>query len=213
MASNVLLMSSVSGRVVEPEFGASTEAKPERMLAGFPWVSAIVLYTLSWGWSLLRPNTLYWDDWAFFESGFIELRARRREMGTSPLLTPVETLVRFFGDWSIQVATFVLFFLAGVFVFRILRSVLSSRSQFFGSLVLIFLLAPVNHARISRICFTYSLSYFFFFLGWLLLINHRSFTRFLFSLTALFVSLSTHSLLVLVFLPFLHFVWLNKDEL
>ena len=63
MTSNVLLMSFVSGRAVESKFGASTEAKPEQMLAGFPWVSAIVLYTLSWGWSLLRPNTLYWDDW------------------------------------------------------------------------------------------------------------------------------------------------------
>ncbi|MFM7827726.1 MAG: hypothetical protein ACKO82_08995, partial [Acidimicrobiaceae bacterium] len=63
MASNLCLMSSVPNSAVEPESAVSTAAKPERMLAGFPWVSAIVLYTLSWGWSLLRPNTLYWDDW------------------------------------------------------------------------------------------------------------------------------------------------------
>ena len=63
MASNVCLMSSAPNSAVEPQAVASNAAKPERMLAGFPWVSAIVLYTLSWGWSLLRPNTLYWDDW------------------------------------------------------------------------------------------------------------------------------------------------------
>ncbi|MFM8779500.1 MAG: hypothetical protein ACKOEF_09550, partial [Acidimicrobiaceae bacterium] len=57
-------MSSVPNSAVEPESAASTVAKPEKMLAGFQWVSAIVLYTLSWGWSLLRPNTLYWDDWS-----------------------------------------------------------------------------------------------------------------------------------------------------
>ena len=206
-------MSSAPNSIVEPEFGASVAAKPEGMLAGFPWVSAIVLYTLSWGWSLLRPNTLYWDDWAYFETGLLELSSDRRELGVSPLLTPVEALFRFFGDWSIQVVTFVLFFLVGVFAFRILSSVLSSRTQLQGFFVLIFLLAPVNHARISRICFTYSLSYFFFFFGWLLLINHRSLTRFLLSLTVLLVSLSTHSLLFFVLLPFLHFVWLNKDQL
>ena len=209
----VELMSQTSSGATTEDLSVTSTPNREPMLAGFPWVSAMILYTLSWGWSLLRPNTLYWDDWAYFESGFIELRADRKEMGVSPLLTPVETLVRFFGDWSIQVATFVLFFLAGVFVFKILRSVLSSRSQFLGLLVLIFLLAPVNHARISRICFSYSLSYFLFFLGWLLLINHRSLTRFVFSLTALLVSLSTHSLLFFMLLPFLHFVWLNKDDL
>ena len=206
-------MSSAPNSAAAPEFGASVVAKPEGMLAGFPWVSAVVLYTLSWGWSLLRPNTLYWDDWAYFETGLLELSSDRRELGVSPLLTPVEALFRFFGDWSIQVVTFILFFLVGVFAFRTLGSVLSSRTQLLGFFVLIFLLAPVNHARISRICFTYSLSYFFFFFGWLLLINHRSLTRFLLSLTALLVSLSTHSLLFFVLLPFLHFVWLNKDQL
>ena len=55
-------MSPSTNRVVEPDLGTSSVDKSERMLAGFPWVSAIVLYTLSWGWSLLRPNTLYWDD-------------------------------------------------------------------------------------------------------------------------------------------------------
>ena len=59
-------MSSPSNSAVEPEIATSSMQKSERMLAGFPWVSAIVLYTLSWGWSLLRPNTLYWDDWEVY---------------------------------------------------------------------------------------------------------------------------------------------------
>jgi hypothetical protein len=209
----VVLMSQSSSSATTENLSVTLTSNREPMLAGFPWVSAIILYTLSWGWSLLRPNTLYWDDWAYFESEFLELSADRREMGGSPLWTPVEALIRLFGDWPMQVATFALFFFAGIFAFGILRSVLSSRSQFLGSLTLIFLLAPVNHARISRICFSYSLSYFLFFLGWLLLINHHSLTKFLLSWTALLVSLSTHSLLFFVLLPFLHFVWLNKDEI
>ncbi|MFM8947540.1 MAG: hypothetical protein ACKOHO_01435, partial [Acidimicrobiaceae bacterium] len=75
-------MSSVPNSAVVPESAASTVAKPERMLAGFPWVSAIILYTLSWGWSLLRPNTLYWDDWAiFWRRDFSEILAQVDLMG------------------------------------------------------------------------------------------------------------------------------------
>ncbi|MFZ9058088.1 MAG: hypothetical protein ACO20J_00935, partial [Ilumatobacteraceae bacterium] len=66
MVSNLCLMSSAPNSAIESEYDASTVAKPERILAGFPWVSAIVLYTLSWGWSLLRPNTLYWDHWLIY---------------------------------------------------------------------------------------------------------------------------------------------------
>ena len=85
MASNVCLMSSAPNSAVEPESVASNAANPERMLAGFPWVSAIVLYTLSWGWSLLRPNTLYWDDWAvFWQKDFGEILAQLGQMGVPP---------------------------------------------------------------------------------------------------------------------------------
>ena len=31
----------------------------------FPWALGVILYSISWFWPLLRPNTLYWDDWAF----------------------------------------------------------------------------------------------------------------------------------------------------
>jgi len=60
------MMSNSPSSAVAPDFATSTVAKPERMLDGFPWISAIVLYTLSWGWSLLRPNTFYCDDRALY---------------------------------------------------------------------------------------------------------------------------------------------------
>ena len=60
------MMSISPSSEVSPDLAVSFASKPVRMLDGFPGVSAIVLYTLSWGWSLLRPNTLYWDDWALY---------------------------------------------------------------------------------------------------------------------------------------------------
>jgi hypothetical protein len=80
-------------------------------------------------------------------------------------------------------------------------------------IVLLFLLIPVNHARISMICFDYSTSYFLFFLGWFLLVHYKSTASFLLACSAIFLSLKTHSFLFFMFLPFLHYVWLNKTEL
>jgi hypothetical protein len=205
-------MSSAPNSAVEPKYADSNVAKPERMLVGFPWVSAIVLYTLSWGWSLLRPNTLYWDDWAYFES-YSELIKDRKEMGGSPFLTIFELVLRLFGEWSLQVTTFIIFFLVGFFVFEIARSGFNLQKQSLVFVILVFLLAPVNHARISRITFLYTLSYFFFFLGWLILIRHKSLFAFGLSWVTLFVSLTTHSLLFFILLPFLHFVWLSRPRL
>ncbi|MFM8001640.1 MAG: hypothetical protein ACKPAJ_04410, partial [Actinomycetota bacterium] len=35
-------------------------------LQGFPWVSAIVLYTISWGWILIVRGSLWAHDWDGF---------------------------------------------------------------------------------------------------------------------------------------------------
>ena len=214
MTSKVLLMSFVSGRVVEPEFGASTEAKPERMLAGFPWVSAIVLYTLSWGWSLLRPNTLYWDDWEtiFGQSKFYMWRYVR-SAGRPPWSDVLETYLIPFGTWTVQVLTFILFFASGLVIFQILRVFSRLSISKVNLIVLLFLVLPVNHARISLVVFDYTSAYFLFYLGWFVLVRYKSPKSFVLACVILFLSFKTHSFLFFILLPFLHFAWLNKPEL
>ena len=214
MTSKVLLMSSVSGRVVEPEFGASTEAKPGRMLAGFPWVSAIVLYTLSWGWSLLRPNTLFWDDWEtiFGRSKFYMWRYVR-SAGRPPWSDVLETYLIPFGTWTVQVLTFILFFASGLVIFQILRVFSRLSISKVNLIVLLFLVLPVNHARISLVVFDYTSAYFLFYLGWFVLVRYKSTKSFVLACVILFLSFKTHSFLFFILLPFLHFAWLNKPEL
>ena len=214
MASNVCLMSSAPNSAVEPESVASNAAKPERMLAGFPWVSAIVLYTLSWGWSLLRPNTLYWDDWSdVFQQDSFYLRRVFVDSGRPPWEGVTEGLLLQIGPWSVRIAAFFLFFVASLFLFEILRSTyfLSKlQIQFF---ILLFLLAPVNHARISLVVFQYTTSYFLFYLGWFVLVRYKSTKSFVLACMILFLSFKTHSFLFFVLLPFLHFGWLNRARL
>jgi hypothetical protein len=207
-------MSSVPNSAVEPEFVASTVAKPERILACFPWVSAIVLYTLSWGWSLLRPNTLYWDDWLiYFNQPSVNGLSANAAMGRPPWGSLIEFLLMELGTWAVTVATLLIFMLASAIVFCILRE-----QRFFVSgqarlTVLIFLLIPVNHARVAVSIFDYTTSYFLFYLGWFVLVRYKSSKSFVLACVILFSSFKTHSFLFFVLLPFLHFCWLNRAKL
>ena len=208
------MMSNSPSSAVAPDFATSTVAKPERMLDGFPWVSAIVLYTLSWGWSLLRPNTLYWDDWilAFTQppkTGWLIYRS----MGIAPWSKLIDWSLLVLGTWTLRAATFAIFFVAGFFVFEILKVGLRLSSPQLNFITLLFLLVPVNHARISVSTFDYSTSYFLFFLGWLILIRYKSLKGFVLARLILFLSFKTHSLLFFILLPFSHFAWLNKTGL
>ena len=208
------MMSNTHSSEVSPDLAVSSAAKPERMLAGFPWVSAIVLYTLSWGWSLLRPNTLYWDDWtlAFTQppkTGWLISRS----MGVAPWSRLIDWSLLVFGTWTLRVATFAVFFVAGFFVFEILKVELRLRSAQLNFITLLFLIVPVNHARISVSIFDYSTSYLLFFLGWFVLVRYKSLKSFVLAYLILFLSLKTHSFLFFVLLPFLHFAWLNKTKL
>ena len=208
------MMSSAPNSAVEPEFGASVVAKPEGILAGFPWVSAIVLYTLSWGWSLLRPNTLYWDDWAdVFQQDNFYLLQRSADSGRPPWEGLVDGLLLQFGPWSIRILTSLIFFIVSFFLFKNLISNLVLTKHQIKFLTLLFLLVPVNHARISLSVFQYTVSYFLFFLGWFVLVRYKSTKGFVLGCVMLFLSFKTHSFLFFVLLPFLHFAWLNKIEL
>ncbi len=207
-------MSSTPNSAVEAESVASNVAKPERMLAGFPWVSAVVLYTLSWGWPLLRPNTLYWDDWlVYFDKPLSNGIKTLDVMGRAPWGGLIEFSLLHLGTWAVTVATFLVFMSCSLFVFWILRQGLVIDDSNARLIVFLFLIVPVNHARIAVAIFDYTSSYFLFYLGWFVLVRYKSTKGFVLGCVMLFLSFKTHSFLFFVLLPFLHFAWLNKIEL
>jgi len=202
-------MSSTSNQAVEPEIVASSVPKPERMMDGFPWVSAIILYTLSWGWSLLRPNTLYWEDWACKQWTLTTNECNPSWWG----FTPFVSVVRVIPKLHITVVTFILFFLAGIFLFGILKQFKQLNLWSQHAAVLLFLVIPVNHARISGAVFFYSFCNFLFFLGWVIIMRSNKIWICTLGLLAIFLSFHTESLLFFVLLPFANFLWLNKVNL
>jgi hypothetical protein len=208
------MMSSAPNSAAEPEFGASVVAKPEGMLAGFPWVSAIVLYTLSWGWSLLRPNTLYWDDWYFFwRKPLTSYADNLHSMGYPPWAGLLEFALLNIGIWAVTLATFFYYLGAGAILFILLKSISSITTNSNQLIVILFLSVPVTHARFSITESDDASSYFLFFLGWLLLVRDKSWKYFSLACTALLLSFKTHSVLFFLLLPLLHFVWLDKEDL
>ena len=207
------MSNSPSGAVL-PDFATSSVAKPERMLDGFPWVSAIVLYTLSWGWSLLRPNTLYWDDWSlYFRQPIGNARNIYIQSGRPLWEGLVEIALLQVGTWAVCVVTFILFFSTGILLFCILKTFVAISIAKLRLITFIFLTAPVNHARVAITIFAYSLAYLLFFLGWFIIVRYKSLKSFTTACVILFLSFKTHSFLFFVLLPFLHFAWLNKTDL
>jgi len=207
-------MSSAPNSAVEPESVSSNMVKPERMLAGFPWVSAIVLYTLSWGWPLLRPNTLYWDDWeGYFNKPLGDAFKTVTKMGRAPWAGFSEYVLLNLGTWAVTFSTFLIFFAISLILFEILQHETALSANHIKIVVLLFLLLPVMQARVAVSIFDYTTSYFLFYLGWFVLVRYRSSMSFLLACVILFLSFKTHSFLFFILLPFLHFGWLNRASL
>ena len=202
-------MSSMSNQAVEPEIVTSSMPKPERMLDGFPWVSAIILYILSWGWSLLRPNTLYWEDWICLQRTVKINECAPSWRGVTPLVSLLVSTPRLY----ITFLTFIGFFLAGIFLFEILAKFKQLDLLSKQATVLLFLVIPVYHARISGTVFTYSVFYFIFFLGWVMILRFKKTRHCALGFLAIFLSFHLESLLFFVILPFVNFLWLNKVKL
>lgn len=184
-------------------------------LKEFPWAKALFLYILSWSWSLLRPNTFYWDDWSFYFARTLSYsrEVHNKAFGRPPWGKVIEELLLHIGPWMVTVFTFVGFFITGLLLFEILRTV-EIISLFNNQvIVLLFLIVPVNHARVSVTMFDYTTSYIAFFAGWLILIRWNTVKYFGLTLILFLFSFKTHSILFFYLLPVTHFLWLRKDEL
>jgi hypothetical protein len=183
-------------------------------LHGFPWKLATILYTLSWGWSLLRPNTLYWDDWTYIygrpKSYLNEIFVKT---GLPPWRALIDQELIAFGYWTIPALTFTMFFASGLFLHNILRKFTSINNEQIRIAVLVALLLPVNHSRISLQMFGYTTSYFLFFLAWMLLVSHYKRVQFWVSILLFFWSFMTHSFLFFYVLPLAHFLFTQRQTI
>ena len=194
-------------------FRTPVNTTSNKFLVGFPWFTSIVTYTVSWVWIPMLPSALFWDDWAYvFNRPSSYLNEIFSRTGLPPWRALIDSALLDIGSWTLRWMTFVMFFGAGLFLFEILRKISFLSLIQCQRAVLVFLIFPVNHARIALVMFGYTTSFFLFFLGWMLLVRYSGFISLLSAWICFIWSFMTHSFLFFYVLPVLHFAYLRRRQ-
>ena len=180
-------------------------------LRGFPWKTAIILYTISYGWFWNIRNSYWADDWTGFVAPSVE-SVDWNSFGFAPWLDLNANLFNIVGPSWMRLAIFLFFFASGLSVYAVSGS-FSRLTQFERiSIVLLFLLLPFNTARVSLMNFHYSQAYFYFFYGWYLLAISKKTSMFFLACCLFFLSFQMHSLVLFFVLPLLYFLWQLRSD-
>jgi hypothetical protein len=160
---------------------------------------------------LLLSNAIYWDDW-FLHAGnpdFI-IRLFREQAATLFYLEgPLHLfLLHNFGPWIYKWLTLILMGASGFFLYLVLRRWPEVNREIRFFIVLFFLIAPFNIARVAIIDFRYTVCYFLFFFAWYLYSKNK-----VFSLICFFICFNTQSLLVFFAIPVIEIYLLKYKNL
>ena len=148
-------------------------------------------------------NAIYWDDWTLYRASPRDLYDVFAQTGSMfNVVARMHIFLLSIGPWLYRSLTFFLMFFSGVLFALVLQrhSIINRELRFF--LVLLFLVLPLNAARVALIDFVYVFCYFLFFLAWVLQEKFR-----LLALILFFLSFNTNSLLVFYALPMLDMMY------
>ena len=174
-------------------------------LRGFPWIPAIVLYTISYGWFWNVRNSYWADDWFIFAAPSVD-QTNWDVFGFAPWMRLNEDIFNIVGPSWMRLAIFLFFFASGLFVYGISCSFPKLTQFERRSIVLLFLLLPFNSTRVTLMTFHYSQGHFYFFFGWYLLAISKKTSIFLLACALFFLSFQMHSLVIFFVLPLLYFL-------
>ena len=169
---------------------------------GFPWKTATILYTISWGWLFIVRDSYWADDWNRFLHPEIT-PFDYDSLGLAPWTSLNFVFFKIFGPGLFRLITFCFYFGSGVAVFGITKSIEYLNLIQRRRILLLFLLLPFGSARVTLMVFHYTTAYFAFFLAWFLFVNFASRSSKYLYLPLFFFSFQMHSLVVFIFLPIL----------
>ena len=171
----------------------------------FPWRVGGALYIASFGLQLVFLQAYFWDDWTVYASrSKSETSDFFSSMGFGPLHSIIQVDLLHRSPTLVHLLSLLIFFLCGVLVFNILRTIAYLSAQQSRMITLFFLVLPINSARVAMIVFNYSYSLLLFLFGWYLLTCHKAKLVRLTSTLFFLASFSTLSLLPFFFLPVTH---------
>jgi hypothetical protein len=185
----------------------------ESKSSSFPWKMSLTLYGLSFLPSLFSMNALFWDDWIWFnhQTGIL-LNSNYSGNGSAPWRKFIEVFIFQSSLPIFRIVSFVCYFAAGYFLFHILKRSKSINSQQLVMITLLFLVIPVNSARISIVCSIYGINLFFFFLAWYLYETKSQTIAKILAYLFFFLSYSALPFPTFTLLPILYHVMLKSPN-
>ena len=174
--------------------------------SSFPWAPALVLFGLSHFLVFGFLNSFFWDDYIRGESKVV-LASQAKLAGFPPWREFIEFSIFQNSPVLFHIATPFCFLIAAIALHKVLRSNLPLSISQINAITLLFLLLPVNSARVAMIDFYYSFSYMLFFCAWSLLVSDKRYLQVL-AFPIFWLSFGTSSLLPFFALPVLHATYL-----
>lgn len=176
----------------------------------FPLLLGLGLYLTAFGLQLAFLPALFWDDWFtnFLNTGN-ETRHYWDEVGFLPIYGFIQSEILQNSPVAFRLLQLAIYFLGGILFASILRS-LRLPQWFVTTAFLVFLVAPINSARVSISMLNYAISLFLFLAGWALIATVRSRVAILLALPVFFVSFSTLTILPMFLLPAVHVAYRER---
>jgi len=159
------------------------------------------IYFISNIFLLLNINGIYWDDWTLIGQNYTDIYTQFKEASGIGLIADIYYFLLNIGNgiWVYRILIFVLYFITGILLSKVLKSIelINTKDNFY--ITLIFLVTPLYNARVALIDFPYTLFIFIFFIGFYVLSKNiklnNLFIRILI-LTIFFISFLVNSFLV-----------------
>ena len=171
------------------------------------YIYLFIFYSLAHIWILFLSNSLFWDDWSIYGASK-EIINLQFLMSGRPFFGIIHNFLLPIGLPIYRLLTFISFFVTSIFLDKILKRTNILKSDMRFGLCLLYLTTPFYIARVTIVCFQYTLCFFLFFAAWFLMDRLR-----LISIILFLISFTTNSLLVFYCLPIIEDFFINFKSL
>lgn len=169
------------------------------------------LYFISYGLMLLFLDAMYWDDWYvnFTLTRNQTLQYWQDMLGFFPTNRFVEVFLLDRNPVAFHIVIFVSFFTSGILLFQILKCIPAISRNSNVMICSLFLILPINSARVSMATIRLTYSLVLFLVAWLILVRSRSNTTKSIAVVLFCLSFLAQSLIPYFVLPCLHLFYLE----
>lgn len=182
------------------------------------YVVFFLLYTIANLFLLLNIDGINWDDWSIYRQPLDTLVFSFQQVSGISAYALLHHFLQSIGNgiYSYRVFTFILYFISGVLMYKILESTRSFTSKDLFFITLLFLVAPLNSARVALIDIPYAFDYVLFFGAFYMLNVYLNLYRIwvirIFVLFSFFASFIVNSFLVFYAIPLMYIFYMTMNQ-